>query len=112
MKAFRKHASWYLTGYPAGSELRQRAALVGTLADLDAVIGRLDPDAEIRENALRAARGHTNGPRAVHLPEGWLDLVDDPTPPGGGRRPRVGRLTARLRACHRALPGCAGGGKM
>ena len=83
MKAFRKHASWYLTGYPAGSELRQKAALVATLADLDAVIDRLDPIAEIRENALRAARGHTNGPRPVHLPEGWLDLVDDPTPPAG-----------------------------
>jgi nifR3 family TIM-barrel protein len=83
MKSFRKHASWYLTGYPAGSELRQRAALVATLADLDAVIERLDPSLEIRPNALRAARGHTNGPRPVHLPEGWLDLVDDPTPPVG-----------------------------
>jgi len=83
MKAFRKHASWYLTGYPAGSELRQKAALVATLADLDAVIDRLDPLAEIRENALRAARRHTNGPRPVHLPEGWLDLVDDPIPPAG-----------------------------
>jgi len=83
MKSFRKHASWYLTGYPAGSELRARASLVATLADLDEVIARLDPLAEIRENALRAARGHTNGPRPVHLPEGWLDLVDDPTPPEG-----------------------------
>lgn len=83
MKGFRKHASWYLTGYPAGSELRQRAALVSTLADLDAVIARLDPTVEIRDNALRAARGHTNGPRPVHLPEGWLDQVDDPTPPEG-----------------------------
>lgn len=83
MTSFRKHASWYLTGYPAGSELRQRASLVATLADLDALIDQLDPDAEIRDNALRAARGHTNGPRPVHLPEGWLDLVDDPTPPAG-----------------------------
>jgi hypothetical protein len=47
------------------------------------VIERLDPSLEIRPNALRAARGHTNGPRPVHLPEGWLDLVDDPTPPVG-----------------------------
>ena len=45
---------------------------------------RARPDcAEIKDNALRAARGHTNGPRPVHLPEGWLDLVDDPTPPKG-----------------------------
>jgi nifR3 family TIM-barrel protein len=83
MKSFRKHAGWYLTGYPAGSELRQRANRVATLVALDAIIARLDPAAVIRDNALRAARGHTNGPRPVHLPEGWLDLVDDPTPPLG-----------------------------
>jgi hypothetical protein len=33
--------------------------------------------------ALRVARGHTQGPRPVHLPDGWLNLVDDPTPPAG-----------------------------
>jgi nifR3 family TIM-barrel protein len=83
MKSFRKHASWYLTGYPAGREVRAKASLVATLADLDILIDRLDPAAEIKANALRAARGHTNGPRPVHLPEGWLDKVDDPTPPEG-----------------------------
>jgi nifR3 family TIM-barrel protein len=83
MKAFRKHASWYLTGYPAGGQLRKRAALVDTVADLEGVVAELDPSLEIVPNALRAARGHTNGPRPVHLPEGWLDLVDDPTPPEG-----------------------------
>ena len=35
-------------------------------------------------DALRMARGHTNGPRPVRLPAGWLDDVDDPTPPVGG----------------------------
>jgi nifR3 family TIM-barrel protein len=83
MKSFRKHASWYLTGYPAGREVRAKASLVATLADLETLIDRLDPKAKIKENALRAARGHTNGPRPVHLPDGWLDLVDDPTPPEG-----------------------------
>ena len=34
-------------------------------------------------NALRAPRGHTNGPRRVVLPDGWLDEIDDPTPPEG-----------------------------
>jgi len=83
MKSFRKHAGWYLTGYPVGSEVRQRCNLVAELADLDAALAGLDPDAEIRANALRAARGHTNGPRPVHLPEGWLSGRDDPTPPEG-----------------------------
>ena len=83
MKSFRKHASWYLTGYPAGSEIRAKASLVSTLADLDALLDRLDPAAEIRDNALRAPRGHTNGPRPVHLPERWVEDRDDPTPPTG-----------------------------
>jgi nifR3 family TIM-barrel protein len=83
MRTFRKHATWYLTGYPVGGRARQAAGLVSTLADLDAVLADLDPAAEVAPNALRAARGHTHGPRPVHLPEGWLDLVDDPTPPEG-----------------------------
>jgi tRNA-dihydrouridine synthase len=83
MKSFRKHAGWYLTGYPVGGEPRKRANVVATLADLDALIAELDPAAEIKENALRAARGHTNGPRPVHLPEHWLEDREDPTPPEG-----------------------------
>jgi nifR3 family TIM-barrel protein len=83
LTSFRKHASWYLTGYPVGGAARRDAALVSSLAALDAVLARLDPDVGPAPNALRAARGHTNGPRPVHLPEGWVDLVDDPTPPEG-----------------------------
>ena len=83
LKAFRKHVGWYLTGYPVGSELRRRGSLVATMSDVDAILERLDPQAVIRDNALRAPRGHTNGPRPVHLPDGWLALRDDPTPPIG-----------------------------
>jgi hypothetical protein len=28
-------------------------------------------------------RGHSNGPRPVSLPSGWLEDPDDPTPPEG-----------------------------
>jgi nifR3 family TIM-barrel protein len=83
MRSFRKHGGWYLTGYPVGGIARKAVNVVATLSELDHVLTELDPTVEIRENALRAARGHTQGPRAVHLPEGWLDLVDDPTPPEG-----------------------------
>ncbi|MFL6205647.1 MAG: tRNA dihydrouridine synthase DusB [Acidimicrobiales bacterium] len=81
MKTFRKHAGWYLTGYPVGGEVRRQANLLSTLSDLDALLDDLDPAATLAPNALRAARGHTNGPRPVHLPEGWLESADDPTPP-------------------------------
>jgi len=83
MKAFRKHAGWYFTGYPVGSEVRRAGSMVSTLADLDRILAGLDADAEIRENALRAPRGHTNGPRPVHLPDRWLETRDDPNPPKG-----------------------------
>jgi hypothetical protein len=33
---------------------------------------------------MRMARGHTNGPRPVALPDGWLQAIDDLTPPDGG----------------------------
>ena len=33
---------------------------------------------------LRQPRSHTGGPRAVHLPEGWLSDRDNDQPPGGG----------------------------
>ena len=43
MRTFRKHASWYLTGYPVGSEARRRFAQVSTLAELDDLAAALDP---------------------------------------------------------------------
>jgi tRNA-dihydrouridine synthase len=81
--AFRKHASWYVQGYPVGVDVRRRLSAVATLADLDAVLADTDPDVELPLEARRLRRGHTDGPRPVHVPDGWLDLVDDPTPPEG-----------------------------
>jgi nifR3 family TIM-barrel protein len=71
-RSFRRHAAWYLQGYPVGTEVRRRAAMVSSLAELSAILGN-----------VRLPRGHTEGPRPVHLPDGWLDLIDDPTPPEG-----------------------------
>ena len=43
-KEFRKHIAWYLKGFRAGGELRQSLGLVDTLATLDVLLSRLDPD--------------------------------------------------------------------
>jgi hypothetical protein len=83
MKSFRKHAGWYLTGYPVGGPVRKRANVVATLTDLDGILAELDPAAELAENALRTPRGHSNGPRSVHLPHRWVEDRADPTPPEG-----------------------------
>jgi nifR3 family TIM-barrel protein len=83
IRELRKHTGWYLTGYPVGGELRRRLASVSSLAELDDLLGRLDPLAVLPPGAEGLPRGHTNGPRRVALPEGWLDHPDDATPPVG-----------------------------
>jgi tRNA-dihydrouridine synthase len=38
-RELRKHMSWYLRGFPVGSELRHRFGLLSSLAELDALLG-------------------------------------------------------------------------
>jgi nifR3 family TIM-barrel protein len=83
VRSFRRHAAWYLQGYPVGAEVRRRAGMVSSLAELSAILGDVDPALTLPAGHLRLARGHTEGPRPVHLPVGWLELIDDPTPPEG-----------------------------
>ena len=78
---FRKHTSWYLTGYPVGPEVRHRLAQVSTLIELDDLLGGLDPSAELVAGGERIKRGHANGPVKVALPDGYLDDLDDLTIP-------------------------------
>lgn len=76
MRDFRKHTSWYLTGYPVGPDARRRFSMVSTLAELEDLIAELDPAAELVEGGERIKRGHTNGPIKVALPDGFLDHLD------------------------------------
>ena len=80
---FRKHTSWYVTGFPVGGEMRRRLASISSIAELDGLLDRLDPSTPFPPEAARVKRGHTKGPRAVALPDGWLQHRDDPTPPVG-----------------------------
>ena len=80
---FRKHAGWYVAGYPVGPELRRDLALVASLAGLAALLEGVDPALALPDEGRRVRRGHTGGPRPVQLPAGWLEAVDDPTPPAG-----------------------------
>jgi nifR3 family TIM-barrel protein len=77
MTQFRKHTGWYFAGYPVGSEIRRRAAMVSTIAELDDILGTLDPSLTVTPEGARAKRGHTNGPQQVSLPDGWLDDPDE-----------------------------------
>ncbi|HPB72296.1 MAG TPA: tRNA dihydrouridine synthase DusB [Phycicoccus sp.] len=69
----RKHIAWYLKGFPAGSSLRHRLALVDSLQALDDLIGSMDLSAPWPGAAAEGQRGRAGSPRVVALPEGWLD---------------------------------------
>ena len=43
IREFRKHASWYATGYPLGGDMRRRLALVASLGELDDLLATIDP---------------------------------------------------------------------
>ena len=81
VRDFRKHTSWYLTGYPVGGETRARFSMIGSLAELDDLLALLDPALTVVPGGERIRRGHTNGPIRVVLPHGYLDDLDDDTPP-------------------------------
>ncbi|MGH9134535.1 MAG: tRNA dihydrouridine synthase DusB [Ilumatobacteraceae bacterium] len=81
MRDFRKHTSWYVTGYPVGPESRRALSQVSTLVELDDLLAGLDPSAELVDGGERIKRGHANGPIKVALPDGYLDHPDDVTIP-------------------------------
>ena len=81
MRDFRKHTSWYLTGYPVGGEVRKRFSGVSTYTELEDLIAALDPTIRLVDGGERIRRGHTNGPIRVALPFGYLDHLDDLTVP-------------------------------
>jgi len=72
-KEFRKHIAWYLKGFRAGGEVRRELGLVSTLADLDALLARLDPAEPFPVAELGTPRGRQGAPRRVALPDGWLE---------------------------------------
>ncbi len=83
-RQFRKHTGWYLTGFAVGPAVRRELAQASSVAEVTTLLDGLDHTLAFPSEALRMARGHTNGPRPVHLPDRWLETADDPTPPSGG----------------------------
>ena len=76
MRDLRKHIAWYLHGFPAGSDLRRGLAQVTTLAELDDLLGLLDPSVPFPA-VSHGPRGRQGGAATVSLPEGWLDDPDE-----------------------------------
>jgi len=82
MRSFRKHSSWYTKGFRGGAPLRQRLMQVTRLAELRDVLSEVDRAQPFPPDAVRVPRGKTAGRQKVALPEGYLDDLEDDTPPG------------------------------
>jgi nifR3 family TIM-barrel protein len=81
MRAFRRHASWYTKGFRGSAAVRHRMMTVTTLAELEAVASELDPGERFPPGCMRVSRGKGAGTQTVALPEGYLDNLDDDSPP-------------------------------
>ena len=82
MPSFRKHATWYTKGFAGGAALRERLMHVRSLAELAAALEGADRSMPFPPGSMRVPRGKTAGTQRVSLPEGYLDDLEDATPPG------------------------------
>jgi nifR3 family TIM-barrel protein len=81
MRQFRKWGSWYTKGFRGSARVREALVRVETIADLEAAVRRLDLGEPFPKEALRANRGKGGATQRVVLPDGYLDDLDDDTPP-------------------------------
>jgi nifR3 family TIM-barrel protein len=82
MPSFRKHATWYTKGFAGGAALRERLMHVRSLGELAEALAGADRRMPFPPGAMRVPRGKTAGTQKVSLPEGYLDDLEDATPPG------------------------------
>ena len=98
-RQMRKWCHWYTKGFRGSAGVRAELARVSGLSDLRAAMARLDPEEPFPVAALRAHRAKGGKTQRVKLPEGYLDDLDDDTPP------RSPHTEAERQAWERALSG-------
>jgi nifR3 family TIM-barrel protein len=81
IRAFRRHTTWYTKGFRGSASFRQVFMQVKTFAELESVVQRLDPGLVFPPGAMRVPRGKSSGIQTVSLPDGYLDNLEDVTPP-------------------------------
>jgi len=81
MVSFRRHTSWYTKGFSLSSSLRDRMMQVKTVDELENLFRDVDRDQSFPISAMRVKRGKRGGRQQVALPAGYLDDLDDRTPP-------------------------------
>ena len=81
IRMFRKHAGWYTKGFRGSARWRRAVMSTTTMAELEDTLALLADDEPFPPGAIRVPRGKTGGTQRVALPPGYLDDLDDATPP-------------------------------
>ena len=77
----RKFTTWYTKSFYGGAALRARFVRVKTLDQLRDLANTVNRDTPFPPAGMRARRGKRSGTQRVQLPHGYLDNLDDDTPP-------------------------------
>ncbi len=78
----RKFTTWYTKSFPGSAKLRPLMMHANTVEELRAVVADVDRDEPFPPAGMRVRRGKTSRTQTVHLPDGYLDTLDDDRPPG------------------------------
>jgi nifR3 family TIM-barrel protein len=81
MRAFRRHSTWYTKGFRGSARLRAELMQIHSLDDLRRAVETLAREEPFPPSAMRVPRGKSSGTQKVSLPDGYLDHLDDATPP-------------------------------
>ena len=85
VRQMRKWTSWYTKGFRGSAAVRGQLMRIESLDDIPRIVASLDQDEPFPIAALRAQRGKGSKSQSVKLPEGYLDDLQDDTPPKGPR---------------------------
>jgi len=85
MRQMRKWVGWYTKGFHGASSLRASLQAIESIDALRQLFASLPHDEEFPKSALRMRRAKKGGKQRVKLPEGYLDDLQDDTPPSGPR---------------------------
>lgn len=99
IRQMRKWTAWYTKGFRGSAAVRGKLMRVQSIDDIREAVAVLDPGEAFPETALRAQRAKGSKTQSVKLPEGYLDDLQDDTPP------KSPRTLEEIQAWEKALNG-------
>ncbi|MEC8513507.1 MAG: tRNA dihydrouridine synthase DusB [Planctomycetota bacterium] len=85
VRQMRKWTAWYTKGFHGSAAVRGQLMRIDSLEDLERAVAALDMEEPFPVAALRAQRAKGSKTQSVKLPEGYLEDLEDDTPPKGPR---------------------------